>query len=606
MSDQLPPSPNSAVNEAAALRQTGAAPLRVGDPPRVGPFVTVALLGSGGMGRVYLARAADDRPGLFAVKVIRPEYAEDVQFQHRFEREAAVHSRLGPPHAPRLCGTGWDDQLLWMATEYIPGLDLADAVREGGALPPATVWHLVAELGRALAALAAVDVVHRDLKPSNVLLSLQGACVIDFGISKAADASAITSTGNRVGTPAYMSPEYLRTGHCDAASDVFSLAGTLLYAATGRAPFGDGTGVDVMHRVAFEEPNPEVLGALTAADPELGDLLAACLAKEPGRRPAPGALIDAAVPRAAAPGWPEPLRGRILARQRAYETLRTLPVERAAGLRPSDHRVKSVPPPVRASLPAASAAPDSYEAAAKDAAEAVSSTPPPSSAAAARPAKHRKRILAAAAGTALCAVAAAGTFVLLREGGAPRATAPGGVATASGTVPGGGPPPSVSGTPAGASAAGASSKHTDDPDDTADGGDDGEVGGDPPPPGAPAATGDDQPGTPVTAPADGPASSPAATPTAGTVPSEPPAPAWIADCTYYAGSRRTIPGDTGKRVLQVQCMLGKRGYDVGAGGVNGDYGPDTEAAVSSFQVDKGLKVNGIMNKATWTALRATD
>ncbi|WP_329214503.1 serine/threonine-protein kinase [Streptomyces sp. NBC_01485] len=599
MSDQLPHSPNSAVNEAAALRQTGAAPLRVGDPPRVGPFVPVALLGSGGMGRVYLARAADDRPGLFAVKVIRPEYAEDVQFQHRFEREAAVHSRLGPPHAPRLSGTGWDGQLLWMATEYVPGLDLAEAVREGGALPSATVWYLIAELGRALAALAAADVVHRDLKPSNVLLSLQGAWVIDFGISKAADASAITSTGNRVGTPAYMSPEYLRTGQCDASSDVFSLAGTLLYAATGRAPFGDGTGVDVMHRVAFEEPNPEVLGAVTAADPELGDLLAACLAKEPERRPIPRELIDAALPRAGRPGWPEPLRGRILARQRAYETLRSLPVERAAGLRPSDHRVKSVPPPVRASPPAAQ---ESAEVPAPDSAEAVSSTPPPPSPTPARPGKHRKRILAAAAGTALCAVAA-GTFVLMREGGDASATAPGGVVSATVTVPGGGATPTVSGTPDGASATGASSKRTDDTDDTgAAGGDSDE---DAPPPGAAAPPGDDRPDTPVTAPADGPATSaPAATPTAGTVPSEPAAPAWITDCTYYAGSRRTVPGDTGKRVRQVQCMLGKRGYSVG--GVNGDYGPDTEAAVSSFQGDKGLKVNGIMNKATWTALRATD
>lgn len=223
-------------DEAAALRQTAAAPLRPADPERVGPYVPLALLGSGGMGRVYLARPSDDSPGLFAVKVIRPEYAEDPTFRRRFEQEALVHGRVRTPRAPRLCGTGFQDELLWMATEYLAALDLADAVREGGALEPGAVWRLVAELGQALADLAATGIVHRDLKPSNVLLSVQGAHVIDFGISKAADASAITGTGNRVGTPAYMSPEYLRTGHCDASSDVFSLAGTLIYAAAGRAP----------------------------------------------------------------------------------------------------------------------------------------------------------------------------------------------------------------------------------------------------------------------------------------------------------------------------------------------------------------------------------
>ena len=133
----------SADDAAAALRQTGALPLRLGDPRRVGPYAPVALLGSGGMGRVYLARPADDSPGLVAVKVIRPEYAEDPRFRRRFEREAAVHARLSTPHAPRLCGTGFEDELLWMATEYLPGFDLAEAVREDGTLETGAVWRLV-------------------------------------------------------------------------------------------------------------------------------------------------------------------------------------------------------------------------------------------------------------------------------------------------------------------------------------------------------------------------------------------------------------------------------------------------------------------------------
>ncbi|MEH0581616.1 protein kinase [Streptomyces sp. B21-108] len=596
MSDQLPSSPNSAAREAAALRRTGAAPLRIGDPARVGPFVPVAVLGSGGMGRVYLARAADDTPGLFAVKVIRPEYAEDVRFQRRFEREASVHARLGPPHAPRLCGTGWDDQLLWMATEYVPGLDLADAVRDDAALPAATVWQLVAELGQALTALAAAGIVHRDLKPSNVLLSLQGVWVIDFGISKAADASAITGTGNRVGTPAYMSPEYLRTGHCDTASDVFSLACTLLYAATGRAPFGDGTGVDVMHRVAFEEPNPEVTGVVSAADPELGALLTACLAKEPERRPTPRELIDAAGTRAGTPGWPEPLHGQVLARQQAYETLRRLPVERAARLRPSDHRVKQAPPATEA-VPVAPR-PDPAP---------VADSPAESPAAGTTPARHRvrrKRVLAAATGTALCAVAA-GAFVLMREGGAASAAPPETVASATGTGAGGRPGavalPGVSDSPDRASAAGAAAGRAD------------ETRGDvTSPPGASASGVGGGQETPAAAgggaggagDADSASPTPAGSP--DTAPTEPATPPWITDCTYYAGNGRTRTGDTGKRVRQVQCMLTKRGYDVGGAGVSGDFDAGTETAVRSFQGDKGLKVNGIVNPATWGALRAAD
>lgn len=334
-----------ATDAAVALRQTGAVPLRAGEPERVGPYLPLGLLGSGGMGRVYLARPADDSPGLFAVKVIRPEYAEDARFRRRFEHEASVHAQVRTRHTARLCGTGFQDEILWMATEYLPALDLADAVRDKAALAPAAVWRLVAELGQALADLAATGIVHRDLKPSNVLLSVRGAYVIDFGISKAADASAITGTGNRVGTPAYMSPEYLRTGHAGPASDVFSLAGTLVYAATGRAPFGDGTGVDVMHRVAFEEPSQEVLGEISAVDPDLGELLFSCLAKDPELRPTPKALTDAADAHVlGAVEWPEPLHAQVLARQRAYEALYRLPVERVVELRFPDNRRKAVRP----------------------------------------------------------------------------------------------------------------------------------------------------------------------------------------------------------------------------------------------------------------------
>jgi len=584
MSEQRPTPPSSAARETDALRQTGATPLRSGDPDRVGPYVPLALLGSGGMGRVYLARAADDSAGLFAVKVIRPEYAEDARFRRRFEHEVSVHSRVGPPYAPKLCGAGLDDELLWMANEYLPAVDLAAAVREDGALRPAAVWQLVAGLGQALSALAGAGIVHRDLKPSNVLLSVRGAHLIDFGIAKAAEASAITGTGNRVGTPAYMSPEYLRTGHCDTTSDVFSLAGTLVYAATGRAPFGDGTGVDVMHRVAFEEPNPEVIGALAATDPVLGSLLSDCLAKEPHRRPTPQHLIDTAEAHSGSPGWPEPLNGRVLAQQRAYEVLYHLPVERAEHLRPPGSRGKlaPAPPPARPEAP-----PEVPQPVAESGAV-------PSRPTSARPWTRKKRVLVVTAGITLSALCA-GILVLTRQDGRATAAPPGTTATAAGTMPGaahGSPaPPSASGVSDRASAAGSSSGRAGSAEGNSAAAGSGST---------PEARRTDSTAPTATTTAIA-TSDPSASATSGTA-----AQPWNTDCTYYPGSGRTGPGDSGKRVLQVQCMLTKRGYDLGSTGVDGDFGTGTETAVQNFQNDKGLTANGIVARTTWVALRSAD
>lgn len=546
-----------------ALRQTGASPLRPGDPGSVGPYVPLGLLGSGGMGRVYLARPAHDGPGLVAVKVIRPEYAEDARFRRRFEREASVHARVRTPHTSRLCGTGFQDELLWMATEYLPGLDLAAAVREVGALEAAAVWRLVAQLGQALDDLSATGIVHRDLKPSNVLLSVRGAHVIDFGISKAVDASAITGTGNRVGTPAYMSPEYLREGRCDTASDVFSLAGSLVYAATGHAPFGDGTGVDVMHRVAFEEPNPELIGAIAETDPALGSLLSACLAKEPGRRPTPRQLVETARAHAT-DGWPEPLNGRLLARQRAFEVLQQLPLAAPPGS----------PEPEEQEDPSAGT--------------------PPEQSPGTRKWARRTPLLTVAAGAVLCAVAA-GVFLLQRHDAA--AGAP--PAASSATTAVGTPPPDTT------AAVSEDAGRTSGPATTAkDAGD--AVGADvhtsrPAVPGSTDGVRRDD----HSASAAGPTTSADTAPSPSGTHSGPATPPWISDCTYYYGNGRTRAGNSGKRVLQVQCMLTKRGYDLGGAGVDGRFGSGTEAAVRAFQSDKGLGADGVVGRDTWGALRGT-
>ncbi|MET7292135.1 serine/threonine-protein kinase [Streptomyces griseoloalbus] len=590
MTDQRPGPPYTSASGEAAVRQTGAAPLQPGDPARIGPYVPLGRLGSGGMGRVYLARPADDRPGLAAVKVIRPEYAEDPEFRRRFEREASVHGRVRGPYAPRLLGTGFADSLLWMATQYLPGLNLTDAVRGCGKLDATGVWWLVGELGQALAALSDAGIIHRDLKPSNVILTLRGVQVIDFGISQAVDSSAITTTGARVGTPAYMSPEYLREGRCDTASDVFSLACTLVYAATGNAPFGDGTGVDVMHRVAFEEPNPEVMAELVASDYGLAALLSACLAKDPVGRPTPRRLVEAVTAagqgRGGVPSWQEPLGARLLARQQAYDALENASAGRIGPSRTPTERVAApAPGPVPgpgfgfgfgpATPPCAYGAPTVTDRGQR---------------------WWRKPYFAVSTALAVCAVAV-GAYLLTRPplDHAPSASP---AASAGSTtddalasllpVPSA-PPSGTDEEKEDGDGGGAKGKGGTDAKASEAAG--GSAGG--------AGEGKADRGTAGSSVGDGGTAAPtrSATRTA-TAP-------WNSQCTYYSGTRLTVYGDNGQRVVQVQCLLTERGYGVGRSGVDGAFGKDTASAVRRFQRDKGLDVDGDVGPKTWAALRGS-
>ncbi|WP_155589762.1 protein kinase domain-containing protein [Streptomyces cavernae] len=279
---------------AIGMEPTPPVPLRKNDPTRVGPYVLESVLGSGGMGRVYLGRNTA-RQGRAAVKVIRPEYAEDPQFRRRFEREVAALGRVRSAHTARLMGSGCEEALVWVATEYIPGPTLADAVTEHGPIDAAAAWRLVADLGRAIEAMWQAGIVHRDLKPSNVILAADGARLIDFGVVQAADTTSITTTGQHVGTPAFMSPEQVRGHELTAVSDVFSMASAVSYAVAGQAPFGEGTGVDVLHRVAFDPPKEEVVAKVTAADPQLAEFLGTCLEKDPERRPSPETVFRTAI-----------------------------------------------------------------------------------------------------------------------------------------------------------------------------------------------------------------------------------------------------------------------------------------------------------------------
>ncbi|MGW4967507.1 serine/threonine-protein kinase [Nonomuraea sp. NPDC004186] len=257
-------------------------PVRDGDPRRIGPYRLIGQLGSGGMGRVFLGRSRGGRA--VAVKVVHAELAGDAEFRRRFAAEVEAARRVGGFYTAEVVDADADADPPWLATAYIPGPSLAEAVTGHGPLPPAAVRVLGAGLAEGLAAIHSTGLVHRDLTHRNVILADDGPRVIDFGIAKALD--TVHFSTRVIGTPGFMSPEQARAGQIGPESDVFSLGCVLAYAATGTGPFGGGRADLVVYRVVHEEPD---LGGVPA---DLVPLLRACLAKTPADRPRLDDLLD--------------------------------------------------------------------------------------------------------------------------------------------------------------------------------------------------------------------------------------------------------------------------------------------------------------------------
>lgn len=251
--------------------------LRREDPRVVGSFRLHRRLGAGGMGVVYLG--SDRRGQRVALKVIRPDLAEDQEFRSRFAREVSAARRIRGGCTARLVAADLEAERPWFATQYVPGPSLHDKVAEDGSLPAADTAAIGAALSEGLVAVHEAGVVHRDLKPSNILLSPKGPRIIDFGIAWATGASTLTHVGTAVGSPGFLAPEQVRGAAVTPATDVFSLGATLAYAATGDSPFGHGSSEVMLYRVVHEEP--QLFGVPDALAP----LLRACLAKDPEERP---------------------------------------------------------------------------------------------------------------------------------------------------------------------------------------------------------------------------------------------------------------------------------------------------------------------------------
>jgi len=258
------------------------------------------------MGRVYLGYSPGGRA--VAVKVVHPGLARDPEFMERFRREVQAAEAVSGAYTAPVVAAGPGDSPPWLATVFVTGPSLSDLVSRAGPLPEAAVWRLAGGLAEALQAIHGKGLVHRDLKPGNILIASDGPRVIDFGISRAMQGTAMTGTRTALGTPAFMSPEQAQGQEAGPPSDVFSLGSVLAFAATGVAPFDGGEIFAIAYRLVSSEPD------LSRVPPGLRQLVAACLAKDPASRPTLAQVIDAVVAGSAAfpvaePGkfWPEPV-----------------------------------------------------------------------------------------------------------------------------------------------------------------------------------------------------------------------------------------------------------------------------------------------------------
>ncbi|MGW3566974.1 protein kinase domain-containing protein [Streptomyces sp. NPDC000941] len=270
-------------------------PLGPGDPLRLGPYRLVAVLGDGGMGRVYLGR---DRTGrAAAVKVLRSELAYDQNMAQRFVREAQVAQAVTSTGVARVLGAWYEGGWPWMATEFLAGPTLDQHIDEYGPFDDQGVRELGAALARALQDIHAAGLVHRDLKPANIVMTSSGPRIIDFGIARPEHGLTLTLTGQIPVTPGYGAPEQVLGQRVGPPADVFSLGAVLAYAASGERAYDGGHVATVQYEVVHGEPN------LSEVPEPVRALVAPCLTKDPAYRPLPEQIAAVfAPPPGAKPG----------------------------------------------------------------------------------------------------------------------------------------------------------------------------------------------------------------------------------------------------------------------------------------------------------------
>jgi serine/threonine protein kinase len=258
-------------------------PLRPDDPTRIGHYRLTARLGAGGMGVVYLGVAWDGSP--VAVKVLRPELADDEEFRTRFGREVAALVQVKGECTVRVIEADSQSAQPFVVTEYAPGPSLSEYMDKHGSVSPEMLFGLATGLAEALTVIHAAGIMHRDLKPSNIILTDAGPKVIDFGIARRQDTTAVTKAGMMIGSMGFMAPEQI-SGNPGPEADVFAWGVTVAYAASGRSPFGAGSTHSILYKIMYGDAD---IGMVP--DP-LRPLVEDALIKDPQTRPTARQLLD--------------------------------------------------------------------------------------------------------------------------------------------------------------------------------------------------------------------------------------------------------------------------------------------------------------------------
>ena len=273
----------------------------LGDRYRLDTFVA-----SGGMGDVW--KAVDDVLGrVVAVKIMRPDSANDEVFAQRFKEEALLTAGLSHHNIATLFDYGVHEDISYLVMEFVDGVPLSTSVRERGAFDHAGVRSIIGQMALALHAAHEAGVVHRDVKPANVLLTSEGVVKLtDFGIARAASSSGLTRTGEMLGTPHYLSPEQALGRSATAASDLYALGVVAHELLTGRRPFDLDTPVATA-LAHITEPMPTLPASVPT---DLLDIIAKCLSKEPADRPSSARdiavalgipLVEVSIPQSSGP-----------------------------------------------------------------------------------------------------------------------------------------------------------------------------------------------------------------------------------------------------------------------------------------------------------------
>ncbi|QYC42581.1 Serine/threonine-protein kinase AfsK [Nonomuraea coxensis DSM 45129] len=266
------------------MGRSAGTPLKPEDPPAIGSYELVSRLGSGGMGVVYLAKAADG--SRVALKAIRRDYTADPVYRARFHEEVSNARKVASFCTARVLDHGEDRGVLYLVTEYIDGISLEDHLIEHGALSPSVLHSAAVGVAAALTAIHAAGLVHRDLKPANVMLTLAGPRVIDFGLARSTHVNARhTNAGMVMGTPGWIAPEQVFEGRTSPAGDVFAWGSLIAYAGLGGHPFGEGDAYVMAARARTAPPDLRGLPA------PLDRLVAAAIHPDPSRRPTARQLL---------------------------------------------------------------------------------------------------------------------------------------------------------------------------------------------------------------------------------------------------------------------------------------------------------------------------